>query len=371
MLEATQLHPPRIGPQFPVNPWIVALVRPYADTSGGNVYPAYAAQWNGGTPTPILRDRVSCYLWGPNGELLDLQWYGAILIGSYAGLPLYATWCCGNGDPLPPPPPTYPDVLTVNTPTGPTTVVLTGGGGSTPPVVTYTGTITDTPPDTPLTAILTFTNVATMVTTTVTAVITGGPGNPFAYTYNGPLPVLTPGVYKVTATVTSFTGNVVTSSFLTITVLAGSSSSSAGLVPNCAHCVTSPARWAITVAGVTNNSCIVCNAYNGSWTLVHNPTPAYTLSPGQQIGCVWDSGDVDPCEGGYPSWVFYTDGTNWFLLMAGGYFAVAQVNAASGGGAAWSLADFLFTCNTGNVLPLGGNGSECSTPPATITIVPA
>ncbi len=378
MLEATQLHPPRIGPQFPINPGLLEMVRPYAGNIGNNVYPAYVGQTVAGASPPVLRDRVQVYLWAPNGEVLGLQWYGARLVSSYLGLPLYATWCCGQGTPFTGSSAAGPAVVTVSRPSGPIVVPLGGGGGNTPPPVTYTGTITVVPPDTPLVVTLTFTNTVTMVTTTVTTVVTGAIPGPFTYTYNGPLPVTVPGTYTVTAVVTTFVGQVVFSSSLLITVVAGSpsSSSSAFLVPitGCGSCLTQPARWGLTAVGVTNNSCPSCTLYNGNWTLVHNQTPSYTLNPVQSSGCVWDSGDIDPCTGTYPSWILYLDtvGTGvWHVLMGGGNPLNGQANGQTQG-IGFGLADTLWNCNAMNTLAAGpGPFNLCATTPGSITVSPS
>ncbi len=356
MLEATQLHPPRIGPQFPINPGLLEMVRPYAGNIGNNVYPAYVGQTVAGTSPPVLRDRVQVYLWAPNGEVLGLQWYGARLVSSYLGLPLYATWCCGQGTPFTGSSAAGPATIVVSKPSGPIVVPLGGGGGNTPPPVTYTGTITSVPPDTPLVVTLTFTNTVTMVTTTVTTVITGAIPGPFTYTFTNLLPVTIPGTYTVVATVTTFVGQVVFSSSLLITVVAGSpssSSSSFGKTPGpCCGCTVIPTTYRVDLDPVINGTCTECSKYNTT-NVLHN----------EGVGiCVWSTLDTAPCGGSDATWVLSCDGTTWLLQAVGvaGQFLAKYTKSV----ATWSCLGVNVLAYAGADLPL------VCTFPATATVTP-
>ena len=125
----------------------------------------------------------------------------------------------------------------------------------------------------------------------------------------------------------------------------------------------------------SNPACASCASYNGTWTLLPNRNPSYTLTPAQQDHCVWDSGDTDPCGGNYPSWIVYTDGTNWWLLRGGGNQSSpgAYANSATVG-SCWKLAvgspDF-FRCDLGNTMfPTTGPLGQCNNHGVGIVITP-
>ena len=88
------LDEPLLQPDLPNYPLLEQFVRVYSPSIGSNIYPAVVQQFNG---TLGFRDREACYVTEPNGIALGPAMYDCRLIGSYLGLPLYATSCCVSG----------------------------------------------------------------------------------------------------------------------------------------------------------------------------------------------------------------------------------------------------------------------------------
>jgi hypothetical protein len=101
-MKSDNLQPPFLGPQFPIYPHLMQLIRvtdatpiPTSSSSssssiqGNYVFAAKTQQQL--DVTVAVRDREDCYLYDPNGTDLIEHIYTARLVGSYAGLPLYAT----------------------------------------------------------------------------------------------------------------------------------------------------------------------------------------------------------------------------------------------------------------------------------------
>lgn len=95
MAKSIHNQPPFFGPMLPNYPKVDQICRIYASSlSGTNIYPAYVQQYNGSL---AFRDREPCYVTEPNGIALKGGLYDTRLIGSYLGLPLFATTCCPAG----------------------------------------------------------------------------------------------------------------------------------------------------------------------------------------------------------------------------------------------------------------------------------
>jgi hypothetical protein len=93
--ESTNLVPPWLGQGYPTYPHVLQVARVHAPAVlGTNVYPCYVAQF---TPPLSLRDREPAYLLEPNNVRLGPGYYVGRLVGSYADLPLYVTFCCPVG----------------------------------------------------------------------------------------------------------------------------------------------------------------------------------------------------------------------------------------------------------------------------------
>lgn len=84
-----------LQPDLPNYPPLPQMVRVVAPSVGGNVYPAVVQQYTG---LLTFRSREPCYVVEPNGVTLSPAIYDCRLVGSYLGLPLYATACCVSGD---------------------------------------------------------------------------------------------------------------------------------------------------------------------------------------------------------------------------------------------------------------------------------
>lgn len=101
-MNSTNLSRPFFGPQSPLYPQLLQLVRvtsatpvPSSSSSSG-VLPAGQSVYYGITQqqrdaTIATRDRESCFVYEPNGNPLTTQIYLCRLEGSLSGLPLYAT----------------------------------------------------------------------------------------------------------------------------------------------------------------------------------------------------------------------------------------------------------------------------------------
>jgi hypothetical protein len=85
---------PFFQPDLPDYPPLEQLVRATGPTVATNVYPGVVQQYAGSL---AFRDREPCYLTEPNGVSLSPAIYDCRLVGSYLGLPLYATTCCLSG----------------------------------------------------------------------------------------------------------------------------------------------------------------------------------------------------------------------------------------------------------------------------------
>ncbi len=85
-------QPPDFSPGLPLYPHLAQLCRVSSPSILPGLYPAFTQQWSGGALT--MRDREPCYVWEPNLVPLGQAIYDCRLVGSYSGLPLYATSCC-------------------------------------------------------------------------------------------------------------------------------------------------------------------------------------------------------------------------------------------------------------------------------------
>jgi hypothetical protein len=74
-------------------PELLQVVRIYARLAIG-VYAAYVAQY---ADNLLFRDREACYVVEQNSVILRAGYYDCRLVGSYNGLPLFATNCCPTG----------------------------------------------------------------------------------------------------------------------------------------------------------------------------------------------------------------------------------------------------------------------------------
>lgn len=92
MIDSVATQAPDFGPTFPVYPELPQLIRSYGGALvGTNTYQGFVQQY----VSPLtFRDREPCYLLEPNGVRLSPGIYDARLVGSYLGLPLFATACC-------------------------------------------------------------------------------------------------------------------------------------------------------------------------------------------------------------------------------------------------------------------------------------
>jgi hypothetical protein len=128
---STNTVAPWLGQGLPVYPQVNSLCRVSAQAVlGTNVYPGFAQQF---TPPLSLRDRESVFIWEPNNIALGPGVYDCRLVGSYAGLPLYATNCCISG-PFPPLPSVSP-ISSSSSSSGPfvlSTVPASGAVGVSP-----------------------------------------------------------------------------------------------------------------------------------------------------------------------------------------------------------------------------------------------
>lgn len=86
---------PWLGQGDPVYPPLYQTLRVYAAAVlGTNVYPCFVQQF---VPPLSLRDREMAYVQEPNNTLLGAGFYCGRLSSSFAGLPLYVTFCCQGG----------------------------------------------------------------------------------------------------------------------------------------------------------------------------------------------------------------------------------------------------------------------------------
>lgn len=90
-MTSNPLQPPVFAPMLPNYPEIAQVCHVYAASIGSNIYPAYVSQYDGSL---AFRDRESCYVYEPNGVVLSVGQYDCRLIGSYLGIPIFATTCC-------------------------------------------------------------------------------------------------------------------------------------------------------------------------------------------------------------------------------------------------------------------------------------
>ncbi len=99
--DATNLQNPWMGPGLPLYPEIDQLARVTGPAVfGTNVYPALTSQFGPTALNPfVLRDREPCFVWEPNGVQLGMGYYNCRLVGTFQGVPLYATTCCVKGFP--------------------------------------------------------------------------------------------------------------------------------------------------------------------------------------------------------------------------------------------------------------------------------
>lgn len=96
-MDSTNLQPPDFSPRQPDYPQVLQIIRlaiPSPLEGSQNVYPSFVQQM--GSPL-ALRDREPCCLMEVNGGTLQPLYYQARLVGSYLGLPLFATACCVIG----------------------------------------------------------------------------------------------------------------------------------------------------------------------------------------------------------------------------------------------------------------------------------
>src|ERR1700683_954481 len=94
---STNLQPPDFSYRQPDYPQVLQIIRlalPTPLEGSQNVYASFVQQM--GSPLN-LRDREPCYLLEMNGSTLQPLYYQARLVGSYLGLPLFATACCVLG----------------------------------------------------------------------------------------------------------------------------------------------------------------------------------------------------------------------------------------------------------------------------------
>lgn len=85
-------QPPWFGPTTPDYPELFQEVRVYGAPITGTTYACFTQQF---IPPLSLRDREAALCQEPNGIPLNPGYYVARLVGSYLGLPLYMTFCCG------------------------------------------------------------------------------------------------------------------------------------------------------------------------------------------------------------------------------------------------------------------------------------
>lgn len=91
---STADRPPFFGPTFPTYPPLRQLIK-VVSNAGGGLYNAQVVQCQ--PAGPVFRARETCYLFEPNGLTLNANdIYKSRLVGSNAGLPLFATsvLCC-------------------------------------------------------------------------------------------------------------------------------------------------------------------------------------------------------------------------------------------------------------------------------------
>jgi hypothetical protein len=95
--DSTNDQPPDLGPGKPTYPHLPQICRVANSALAGTsppVYPAFVQQF---VPPLSLRDREACFVVEPNSLPLGGGFYDCRLVGSYNGLPLFATTCCPAG----------------------------------------------------------------------------------------------------------------------------------------------------------------------------------------------------------------------------------------------------------------------------------
>jgi|SRR6516164_4725805 hypothetical protein len=95
--DGTNTQAPHLGPELPLYPELPQLVRVTGPALVGTpipIFPCLVQQYAGGL---TLRDREPAYVFEPNKYPLGPAIYDCRLVGSYSGLPLYATICCTTG----------------------------------------------------------------------------------------------------------------------------------------------------------------------------------------------------------------------------------------------------------------------------------
>ncbi len=142
------------------------------------------------------------------------------------------------------------------------------------------------------------------------------------------------------------------------------------IVDACLPCEVAPLKWSVTISGVTNDECLFCDNYNGTFILEWNA-----------FNCRWQSGAICYCwnrtgTGGdnvddscVPTVAVITlvDFFGDFILD----IAVDDLTTA-GGVAKWVHPVASFDCLGPNTLEFSSvSTSGCSGWPSTLTITPA
>jgi hypothetical protein len=96
-VESTANQAPDLGPTLPIYPELPQILRVTSPALAGTSPPVYPALMQQYAPPLMMRDREPAYVWEPNGFPLGPARYDCRLVGSYLGLPLYATTCCATG----------------------------------------------------------------------------------------------------------------------------------------------------------------------------------------------------------------------------------------------------------------------------------
>lgn len=96
-IENTNLAPPNFAPALPTYPQLDQLLLVTGGSvgttgDGKRIYPAVASQVD--PAVLVTRQREACYVFEANNIQLNQLIYDCRLVGSYLGLPLYATGCC-------------------------------------------------------------------------------------------------------------------------------------------------------------------------------------------------------------------------------------------------------------------------------------
>lgn len=141
------------------------------------------------------------------------------------------------------------------------------------------------------------------------------------------------------------------------TVNTGGTNTFATFALSCGLCSSTPVRWKVTVAGITNGTCSQCSGYNGTFTLHHVGGSA----------CQWKSTETVLCP---------SSGTSAVERFALSYSAilVSWVVVIQGAGvslAEYRLASASFNCMGSNTLTrVGATSGNCATYPTTVLVQP-